>query len=68
MFVVNEFFDERHFVNHYPWKRKKGTRRPPPPSGKVLRVRGKVADEKKSGHCLKFVFDALFFFRPLPFF
>ncbi len=24
MFFVNEFFDERHFVNHYPKKKMKG--------------------------------------------
>lgn len=24
MFVVNEFFDEGHFVTHYPCERKKG--------------------------------------------
>ncbi len=43
MFFVNEFFDERHFVNHYPKKKMKGKKRSRfcPLNLKTQGVRGK---------------------------
>ena len=47
MFVVNEFFDERHFVNHYPWKERKGLLLfLPIKLTKILGARGKSLDKK----------------------
>lgn len=53
MFFVNEFFDERHFVNHYPKKKKAPLEN--------VRCKGKKVADEKQGHWIK-LFSVFFFF------